>query len=173
MTPFSYGLFLKSFVISFLFFSSLLFLVTPCLIGCSVCCWGVKPIFLKKYFIKNYTLPLTIFLISYLGSNTLILHSNSIWFIWLMLLKNFNLKLHQAASLLEASSIFIHRLEWYDSVIFCNMVKRALHKFLEALHKLTYTVIINLLQISSLILGLGKLLSNYDLNLLWLDLYWV
>ena len=46
------------------------------------------------------------------------------------------------------------------------MVKRALHKFLEALHKLTYTVIINLLQISSLILGLGKLLSNYDLNLL-------
>ena len=45
------------------------------------------------------------------------------------------------------------------------MAKRALHKVLEALHKLTYTVTINLLQISSYILGIGKLLSNYDLNL--------
>ena len=62
-------------------------------------------------------------------------------------------------------SISIHRLECYDSVISCPMAKRALHKFLVALHKLTYTIIINLLEISSLILALGKLLSNYDLNL--------
>ena len=45
------------------------------------------------------------------------------------------------------------------------MAKRTVREFLEVLHKLTYTIIINLLQISSLILGLGKLLSNYDLNL--------
>ena len=45
------------------------------------------------------------------------------------------------------------------------MVKQALHKFLEALHKLTYTMVSNLLEISSLVLGLGKLLSNYGLNL--------
>ena len=45
------------------------------------------------------------------------------------------------------------------------MAKRALHKFLEALHELTYTMVSNLLQINSLILGLGTLLSNYDLNL--------
>ena len=79
-----------------------------------------------------------------------------------MLLWNFNLKLHQAASLLDAGSIFIHRLECYDSVIFYHLAKQALHKFLEALRKLARTIIINLLQISSLILGLGKLLSNYN-----------
>ena len=45
------------------------------------------------------------------------------------------------------------------------MAKRALHKFLEDLHKLTYTMINNLLEISLLILGLGKLLLNYELNL--------
>ena len=45
------------------------------------------------------------------------------------------------------------------------MAKWALHKFLEALHKLTYTMVSNLLQISSLILGLGQLLLNYGLNL--------
>ena len=50
--------------ISFLSFSSLLFLASPCLIGCSACCWSkIKPIFFEKSFIKNY-LPFTIFLIS-------------------------------------------------------------------------------------------------------------
>ena len=69
------------------------------------------------------------------------------------------------AASLEAGSIFIHRIEYCDSVIFCHMAKRILHKFLEALHILTYTIISHLIQVSSLILGLGKLLSNYDLNL--------
>ena len=54
-------------------------------------------------------------------------------------------------------------LECCDSVIFCHIPKR--HKFLQDLHKLTYTMIANLLQISSLILGLGKLLLNCDLKL--------
>ena len=54
-----------------------------------------------------------------------------------------------AASLLEAASLLIiNCLECYDSVIFCHMVKPALHKFLEALHKLTCTMISNLPQIS-------------------------
>ena len=77
----------------------------------------------------------------------------------------FQLEDKPTALLLEGSSVFIHRLSYCDSVIFCHMAKQVLHKFLEALHKLTYTMISNLLQISSLILGLGKLLSNYDLNL--------
>ena len=46
---------------------------------------------------------------------------------------------------LEADSIFIHRLGCCDSVIFCHMAIRVLHKILEALHKLTYTMISNLL----------------------------
>ena len=65
--------------------------------------------------------------------------------------------------MLEAGSIFIHRFECCDSVIFCHMAKRL--TFLQDLHKLTYPMITNLLQISSLILGLGRLLLNCDLNL--------
>ena len=54
------------------------------------------------------------------------------------------------AVLLESGSTFIHHLESCDSVIFCEIVKQGLHKFLETLHKLTYTMINNLFQISSL-----------------------
>ena len=38
-------------------------------------------------------------------------------------------------------------------------------KNLEDLHKLTLTIVINLLQKSSLVIRLGKLLSNYNLYL--------
>ena len=47
----------------------------------------------------------------------------------------------KSAASLEDISVFIHICSCCDSVIFCHTAKRVMHKFLEALHKLTYTMI--------------------------------